>query len=87
MSADPLPRQLTRYFWLYTVGFGALLVSLAILEHEGFPRFWLGYLFLFTTIVVYAGIGVLSRTTDVDEYYVAGRRIPPVFNGMATAAD
>jgi cation/acetate symporter len=87
MSADPPTRQLRRYFWLYAAGFCALLGSLAILELEGFPRFWLGYLFLFTTIVVYAAIGVFSRTTDVDEYFVAGRRIPPVFNGMATAAD
>ena len=87
MSADPPTRQLRRYFWLYAAGFCALLGSVAILELEGFPRFWLGYLFLFTTIVVYAAIGVFSRTTDVDEYFVAGHRIPPVFNGMATAAD
>ncbi|MFX5684633.1 cation acetate symporter, partial [Acinetobacter baumannii] len=26
-------------------------------------------------------------TSDVPEYYVAGRRVPPLFNGMATAAD
>ena len=87
MSSDTFPRQLTRYFGLYTLGFGVLLVSLAILEHEGFPRFWLGYLFLFATIVVYAFIGVFSRTSDVSEYYVAGRRVPALFNGMATAAD
>ncbi len=87
MKASGLPSQLTRYFTLYTAGFGALLAALAILEHEGFPRFWLGYLFLFSTIVVYAFIGVFSRTSDVTEYYVAGRRVPALFNGMATAAD
>jgi cation/acetate symporter len=36
---------------------------------------------------LYAGIGVISRTSDVPEYYVAGRRVPAIFNGMATAAD
>jgi cation/acetate symporter len=87
MANDTFPRQLTRYFGLYSLGFGALLVTLAILEHEGFPRFWLGYLFLFATIVVYAFIGVFSRTSDITEYYVAGRRVPALFNGMATAAD
>jgi cation/acetate symporter len=30
---------------------------------------------------------VISRTSDVPEYYVAGRRVPAIFNGMATAAD
>ncbi len=87
MAGDAFPRQLTRYFGLYTLGFGALLLALAILEQDGFPRFWLGYLFLFATIVVYAFIGVFSRTSDITEYYVAGRRVPAMFNGMATAAD
>lgn len=87
MANDTFPRQLTRYFGLYSLGFGALLIALSILEHEGFPRFWLGYLFLFATIVVYAFIGVFSRTSDITEYYVAGRRVPALFNGMATAAD
>src|SRR5919112_791874 len=36
---------------------------------------------------VYAGIGYISRTAQVSEYYVAGRRVPAVYNGMATAAD
>ncbi|RZI41454.1 cation acetate symporter [Herbaspirillum sp. HC18] len=80
-------RRLVRYYSWYTVGFIAFLAALAILEKEGFPRAWIGYLFLFSTIVLYAGIGVISRTSDVSEYYVAGRRVPAVFNGMATAAD
>lgn len=79
--------RLGRYYLWFTAGFLLLLVVLAILEQEGFPRAWIGYLFLFSTIVMYAGIGVLSRTSDVTEYYVAGRRVPAVFNGMATAAD
>jgi cation/acetate symporter len=80
-------RRLCRYYGLYTLGFILFLCAVAILEHEGFPRVWIGYVFLFTTIVVYASIGVLSRTSDVTEYYVAGRRVPGFFNGMATAAD
>ena len=36
---------------------------------------------------MYAAIGIVSRTSDVSEYYVAGRRIPAFFNGMATGAD
>ena len=29
----------------------------------------------------------MSRTSDAAEYYVAGRRVPALFNGMATGAD
>ena len=87
MSQTKSSRQLGRYVGIFTSGLALLLISLAILEREGFPRFWLGYLLLFTSIVVYAGIGLFSRTSDLAEYYVAGRRIPSLFNGMATAAD
>ena len=48
---------------------------------------WIGYWFLFATIALYAGIGIMSRTVDAAEYYVAGRRVPAFFNGMATGAD
>ena len=30
----------------------------------------------------YAVIGLISRTSDVVEYYVAGRRVPAFFNGL-----
>jgi cation/acetate symporter len=80
-------RRLAQHYLLYTIGFFLILGALAVLEKEGFPRTWLGYLFIFATIVLYAGIGVISRTSDVVEYYVAGRRVPALFNGMATAAD
>ena len=87
MADKAFTRKLSRYYLLYTAGFILFLAALAILEKEGFPRIWIGYLFIFSTIVLYAGIGVISRTSDVTEYYVAGRRVPAVFNGMATAAD
>ncbi|HEY8607467.1 MAG TPA: sodium:solute symporter family protein [Noviherbaspirillum sp.] len=80
-------RKLVTYYGWYTAGFGVFLAALAILEKEGIPRAWIGYMFMFSTIVLYAGIGVLSRTSDVSEYYVAGRRVPALFNGAATAAD
>jgi cation/acetate symporter len=53
----------------------------------GMSKVWLGPIFLFATVMIYAGIGIYGRTTDADEYYVAGRRIPPMYNGMAAAAD
>jgi cation/acetate symporter len=79
--------RLTRYYSWYTVGFMAFLFVLAMLEYQGMPRAWIGYMFMFSTIVLYATIGLLSRTADASEYYVAGRRVPALFNGMATAAD
>jgi cation/acetate symporter len=53
----------------------------------GMPRSWIGLAFLGATIALYAGIGIMSRTSDAAEYYVAGRRVPAIYNGMATGAD
>jgi len=79
--------QMRRYYALYTMSFFAFILSLGILERYGMPPRWIGYAFLFLTIILYATIGVMARTSNVAEYYVAGRKIPAVFNGMATGAD
>jgi cation/acetate symporter len=79
--------QLTKVYTWYTGGFIAFIVVLAILEQMGMPKAWIGFTFLIATIGLYAGIGIMSRTTDASEYYVAGRRVPAVYNGMATGAD
>ena len=75
------------YYAWFCICFAGFLLGLTILENEGMPRLWIGHLFMFATIVLYATIGVASRTSNVTEYYVAGRRVPAVLNGMATAAD
>ena len=79
--------NLKRYYTFYTGGFIAFVVLVGILEMLGVPNRILGYMFLFATILLYAGIGFMSKTAEVSEYYVAGRRVPALFNGMATGAD
>ncbi len=80
-------RQLRRYYGVYTLSFALFVVLLAVGESRGLSQQVVGHVFLFVTIATYATIGVMSRTSDVSEYYVAGRRVPAMFNGMATAAD
>ncbi len=79
--------NLGRIYGIYTGGFIGFVIVLAILEQVGVSDQIIGYLFVIMTIGVYAAIGILSRTMQVSEYYVAGRRVPAVYNGMATAAD
>ncbi len=79
--------NLGKIYGLYTGGFFAFVIILAILEKMGVPNKFIGYGFVFLTIAVYAIIGILSRTAEVGEYYVAGRRVPAFYNGMATGAD
>ncbi|CAG1001656.1 partial Cation/acetate symporter ActP, partial [Rhodocyclaceae bacterium] len=79
--------NLKKYYSFYTGGFIAFVIVVGILEQLGVPTKVLGYIFLFATILLYAGIGFMSKTAEVSEYYVAGRRVPALFNGMATGAD
>ncbi len=43
--------------------------------------------FVIATFGLYIGIAIWARAGSTDEFYVAGHDVPPVFNGMATAAD
>src|SRR5210317_756806 len=79
--------NLPKIYGMYTGGFLVFVLLMAILEQMGVGADTIGILFVAFTIVIYAGIGFLSRTMAVDAYYVAGRQVPAVFNGMATAAD
>ena len=85
-AASLTPRLNRIYAW-YTLGFALFVLALALLERLGMPKTWIGFCFLAATVGVYAVIGILSRTTDTDEYYVAGRRVPAFYNGMAAGAD
>ncbi len=80
-------RRLARILAMYVVGLCVVLGIMAWAERNGLSRQWLGPIFLFSTVMIYAAIGIYGRTTDAEEYYVAGRRIPPFYNGMAVAAD
>ena len=79
--------NLPKIYGMYTGGFALFFIIMAIAEKNGASAKSIGIWFLSFTIAIYALIGVLSRTMQVSEYYVAGREVPTVFNGMATAAD
>jgi cation/acetate symporter len=87
LSKQQFKAQLDRVYRWYTGGLLLFVAVLAVLEQMGLPRLWIGFTFLMATIGLYAGIGVMSRTTDAAEYYVAGRRVPAIYNGLATGAD
>ena len=86
-SSSDFIKNLGKMYGTYTGGFIGFILLLAVMEQIGVPNKILGYLFVFFTLAVYAIIGVMTRTAEVSEYYVAGRRVPALYNGMATGAD
>ena len=79
--------NLPKIYGIYTGGFLAFIIIMAIAEQAGMSAKLIGIFFVAFTVLIYALIGWLSRTMQTDAYYVAGRQVPTVFNGMATAAD
>ncbi len=47
----------------------------------------LTYIFIGGSFALYIGIAIWARAGSTKEFYVAGGGVPPVANGMATAAD
>jgi len=45
------------------------------------------YIIVGISFAIYIGIAIWSRASTTNEFYVAGGSVPPLANGMATAAD
>ena len=48
---------------------------------------FLTYIFVGITFALYIGIAIWSRAQSTNDFYVAGKGVHPIANGMATAAD
>jgi len=81
-------RRLGLIYVLFTIGFVLFALLMGGLEQQiGMPANLIGWALLIVTIGLYAVIGVANRAHTLDDYFVAGRRIPAFFNGMAIGAD
>lgn len=80
-------RSIGRFLGIYTSGFAAFVILITILEQIGMPTNWIGYTFILAPLFVYAGIGILTRTIKIPEFYVAGRRISALQNGLAAGGE
>jgi cation/acetate symporter len=79
--------NLGKIYGIYVGGFAGFVVLMAVLSTLGMPDRFVLWSYMAATIGIYAFIGIMSRTAQVSEYYVAGRSVPAVYNGMATGAD
>jgi cation/acetate symporter len=80
--------SLDKIFGLYTLGFLGVTVLIGIAEALfGLPNRWIGWIYMALSLAIYVFIGIVTRTSNADQYYVAGRGVPAVYNGMATGSD
>jgi cation/acetate symporter len=80
--------SLAKIFGLYTIGFLGVTILIGIGEMAfGLSSQWIGWLFMGLSLAIYIVIGIITRTSNPDQYYVAGRGVPAFYNGMATGSD
>ena len=80
--------SLDKIFGLYTVGFLVVTVLIGLAEKFlGLSNQWIGWIYMALSLAIYVFIGILTRTSNPDQYYVAGRGVPSVYNGIATGSD
>jgi cation/acetate symporter len=80
--------NLRKIFGLYTIGFVGVTLLIGLAEWLfDLPNRWIGWIFMGLSMGIYVVIGIVTRTSEADQYYVAGRGVPAVFNGMATGSD
>jgi cation/acetate symporter len=75
-----------KLYILFAGAFLAVVVVLAILGQFGLPDHAIGMLLAGATLIAFAVIGAVAWTMQSSEFYLAGRSVPPMINGMATAA-
>jgi cation/acetate symporter len=85
---DTLRSQFSRYLGSFTLLLILVTALLVLLELRfALPASIISWTFIGLTIGVYAVLGLRNRAETLDDYYVAGRRIPALFNGLAISAD
>jgi cation/acetate symporter len=78
--------HLGAHFGIITSGFVSLVIVLAMFEQLGWPHSLLGEAMILIPVLLYLAIALATRTFDIRDYFVSGRRVPPVYNGAVLAA-
>jgi cation/acetate symporter len=72
---------------LYALVLLTIVIGLILSERSGLRREYVAMSLLGLTVLIYAFISIACRTAEPLQYYAAGRSVPALYNGMATAAD
>jgi cation/acetate symporter len=79
--------RLAASFGIFTSAFTSLVLVLIILEQLGLDQEWIYELIIILPIVFYLGIGLLVRTSNIEDFFVSGQRVPPFYNGFTMSAN
>jgi cation/acetate symporter len=81
------PAHLARRYVACALVLLLFTAAMVVMERSGLRRTWIASAFLLMPVVLYASIGLACRTNEAAQYFVAGRNVPAIYNGMAIGAD
>jgi cation/acetate symporter len=70
-------------FAIFASAYTCLVLMLVVLEQLGLSALTIDQLIVVTPALFYAVIGFMTRTVNVDDFFVAGQRVPPFYNALA----
>jgi len=78
--------HLGAYYGIITSAFVSLVVLLAMFEQLGWSEGAVARSMILLPLALYIVIAVGSRTVNLEDFFVSGRRVPQVYNAMVMAA-
>lgn len=86
MARNEAAGAFARIAILFAIAFVLMVAVLALLGRFGLSDAALGTILSGATLVTFIVVGINARTMHTLAFYLAGRALPPVINGMASAA-
>lgn len=73
-------------FAIFASAYICLVIMLVILEQLGLSAATIDQLIIVLPACFYAAIGFLTRTINLEDFFVSGQRVPPFYNALALCA-
>jgi len=74
-------------FAIFASAYISMVLTLLILEQLGLAAFWVNQVMVLGPVLFYLIIGMMVRTTNLEDFFVAGERVPAIFNGLSMSAN
>ncbi len=73
-------------FAIFSSTYVCLVLVLVILEQLGLSAVTIDQLIVVSPVCFYIAIGFMTRTTNADDFFLAGQRVPPFYNALSLCA-
>ena len=85
-SSPVVNPRLGSSFAIFASTYVSLVIILVILEQLGLPASTVDRLIVVAPACFYIAIGFMARTSVLEDFYISGQRVPPLYNALALCA-